>query len=249
MRSTHAGRRSASSPPPCSSGERCARSALTRATDSRAGAAGASAGSSTSSSTGTRLRWTSGHYGLTLDFFFAFDELDAKRTVRPADPRRARGPAASYVGTVGETYAGAVGKLLTAVEADGIDPSTYANGDLGLAARGPRPHRRRQREGPGERRQRVRRLLEHLRPGVGRAGPRRPGRPADRHHDPVPAEAAVRRRASSASRWSPPTTPARRAAAAARATRASTRRRRPSWRSGPRGAPAYRGLGDASGTP
>ena len=69
-------------------------------------------------------------YGLTLDFFFAFDALRVKRGVRQdildgIEPRVEK-----YLAPYGTTYAGAAGKLLHAVQEQGIDPMTYDDGGL-----------------------------------------------------------------------------------------------------------------------
>ena len=68
-------------------------------------------------------------YGLSLDFFYAFDGLGVKRAVRRDILDAIEAQDENYTG--GQyMYAGATGKLLTAVQEQGIDPSTYADGDL-----------------------------------------------------------------------------------------------------------------------
>ena len=69
-------------------------------------------------------------YGLTLDFFYAFDALDVRQAARQRILDAIEGEVNGYVAPYGTTYAGAVGKLLSAVQAHGIDPSTYGDGDL-----------------------------------------------------------------------------------------------------------------------
>jgi hypothetical protein len=69
-------------------------------------------------------------FGLTLDFFYAFDQLGVRkgqqtRILDAIEPR-----AAEYTDAWGTTYAGATGKLLTAVLDKGIAPGSYAKGDL-----------------------------------------------------------------------------------------------------------------------
>jgi hypothetical protein len=68
-------------------------------------------------------------YGLSLDFFFAFSDLGIRAGKRH-DILDAIEPEMDNYIDPGTTYAGAVGKLLTAVETQGIDPSTYGSGDL-----------------------------------------------------------------------------------------------------------------------
>ena len=68
-------------------------------------------------------------YGLTLDFFYAFDGLGVKRAVRRDILDAIEPQVESYTGDQ-YRYAGATGKLLTAVQQQGIDPSTYGDGDL-----------------------------------------------------------------------------------------------------------------------
>lgn len=69
-------------------------------------------------------------YGLTLDFFLAFDQLDVRAGKRAAILDAIEPRSEEYTDAFGTTYAGALGKLLTAVEIAGIDPSTYSTGDL-----------------------------------------------------------------------------------------------------------------------
>ena len=69
-------------------------------------------------------------HGLTLDFFFAFDALEVRTKLRGDILRAVEAQAGDYVGTGDTAYAGAHGKLLTAVLARGLDPRTYADQDL-----------------------------------------------------------------------------------------------------------------------
>lgn len=69
-------------------------------------------------------------YGLTLDFFYAFEGLDVKSGVRMDILDAIEPEVEQYVTPFGTTYAGAIGKLLTAVQAQGIDPATYGDGNL-----------------------------------------------------------------------------------------------------------------------
>jgi hypothetical protein len=68
-------------------------------------------------------------YGLTLDFFYAMDGLGVKRSVRRNILDAIEPQVESYTGSQ-YLNAGAMGKLLAAVQEQGIDPSTYAGGDL-----------------------------------------------------------------------------------------------------------------------
>jgi hypothetical protein len=69
-------------------------------------------------------------FGLTLDFYYAFDQLGTRAGQRQAILDAIEPRAAEYTDAWGTTYAGAMGKLLTAVQTQGIDPSTYGTGDL-----------------------------------------------------------------------------------------------------------------------
>lgn len=69
-------------------------------------------------------------YGLSLDFFYAFDGLGIKRAVRHDILDAIEAQVGSYIGTGSNAYAGAIGKLLTAVEAQGRDPFAYSDEDL-----------------------------------------------------------------------------------------------------------------------
>jgi hypothetical protein len=70
-------------------------------------------------------------HGLTLDVYFAFDTLDVRagqkaRIIRAMEPE-----VDNYTGAAfGTTFAGAVGKLLTAVRDQGIAPAEYGDGTL-----------------------------------------------------------------------------------------------------------------------
>ncbi len=69
-------------------------------------------------------------YGLSLDFFLAFEQLDVRAGKRAAILDAIEPRSRKYTDAFGTTYAGALGKLLTAVHIAGIDPSTYSTGDL-----------------------------------------------------------------------------------------------------------------------
>ena len=77
---------------------------------------------------GTYTQYTD--FGLTLDMFFAFEQLDARAPLRARILRAIEPRSEEYTDAFGTTYAGALGKLLTAVEFAGINPSTYSSGDL-----------------------------------------------------------------------------------------------------------------------
>ncbi len=69
-------------------------------------------------------------FGLSLDFFLAFEQLGVRAGKRAAILDAIEPRSEEYTDAFGTTYAGALGKLLTAVEIAGIDPSTYSTGDL-----------------------------------------------------------------------------------------------------------------------
>jgi hypothetical protein len=70
-------------------------------------------------------------YGLSLDVYFAFDTLDARAGKRARIIRALEPEMDSYTGAAFDvTYAGAVGKLLTAVQHQGIAPADYGDGTL-----------------------------------------------------------------------------------------------------------------------
>jgi hypothetical protein len=69
-------------------------------------------------------------YGLTLDFFFAFKQLGVKPRARSHILAAIEPQVGKYVGTGGVLGAAQVGKLLTAVQSDGVDPRSYAGGNL-----------------------------------------------------------------------------------------------------------------------
>jgi hypothetical protein len=77
---------------------------------------------------GNWVRYTD--YGLTLDFHLALRDLRVKPRVRRAILAAVEPRTGEYVGTGQIRYAGALGKLLTAVQRERIDPSTYAGGKL-----------------------------------------------------------------------------------------------------------------------
>ena len=69
-------------------------------------------------------------HGLALDFFFTFDRLDVRQAQQARILDAMEPEASNYTDSWGTTYAGAVGKLLSAVQAEGLDPDTYAGGYL-----------------------------------------------------------------------------------------------------------------------
>ena len=69
-------------------------------------------------------------HGLTLDVYYAFGQLDAKAPKRAAILDALEPVMHDYVDAYGTRYAGAIGKLLTAVEAAGRNPRTYGDEDL-----------------------------------------------------------------------------------------------------------------------
>jgi hypothetical protein len=69
-------------------------------------------------------------YGLTLDFFFAFKGLGVRKALRGKILDAIEPETGNYVGTGTTAYAGAIGKLLTAVEAQHRDPHAYSKRDL-----------------------------------------------------------------------------------------------------------------------
>jgi hypothetical protein len=70
-------------------------------------------------------------HGLSLDLYFAFDTLGVRAGKRSQIISALESEVDDYTGAAfGVTYAGAVGKLLTAVEHQGIDPATYGDGAL-----------------------------------------------------------------------------------------------------------------------
>ncbi|MDX6327511.1 MAG: hypothetical protein QOK15_3865 [Nocardioidaceae bacterium] len=69
-------------------------------------------------------------YGLTLDFFFAFKGLGVRKALRGDILDAIEPQTGAYVGTGATAYAGAIGKLLTAVEVQHRDPHTYSSRDL-----------------------------------------------------------------------------------------------------------------------
>lgn len=78
--------------------------------------------------TGTFVRYTD--YGLTLDVFFAFKDLGVKRGKRDAILDTFEKRVDAYVTSSGTTYAGSLAKLVTALERQHRDLSTYEDGDL-----------------------------------------------------------------------------------------------------------------------
>ncbi len=66
--------------------------------------------------------------GLTLDVYYALGQLDTRPAKRAAILAALEGEAAAYIDGFGRS-AGAIGKLLTAVELAGGNPHTYGDGD------------------------------------------------------------------------------------------------------------------------
>src|SRR5690606_24045816 len=60
----------------------------------------------------------------------AFDDLGVRGPARDAIVEALESRVDEYVAPNGDTYAGAVAKLLTAVQMHGTDPATYADGGL-----------------------------------------------------------------------------------------------------------------------
>jgi len=77
---------------------------------------------------GNWVRYTD--YGLTLDVHLALRDLRVKPRVRQVILDALEPRTGEYVGTGRTRYAGALGKLLTAVQRERIDPSSYAGGNL-----------------------------------------------------------------------------------------------------------------------
>lgn len=69
-------------------------------------------------------------YGLTLDVFYALEELLVRQGTRTEILQAIEPEVDNYVGSGDTQYAGALGKLTTAVYLNGIDPATYGAGDL-----------------------------------------------------------------------------------------------------------------------
>ena len=69
-------------------------------------------------------------FGLTLDVHLAFRDLGVKERKRQRILDAFESRTGEYVGTGTTRYAGALGKLLTAVQREGIDPASYAGGTL-----------------------------------------------------------------------------------------------------------------------
>lgn len=75
-------------------------------------------------------QYGSASWGPTLDAFYAFDELDVREGQQDRIVAALEDDVESYIGFGGEDIAGAIAKTLSAVQAQGIDQSTYAGGDL-----------------------------------------------------------------------------------------------------------------------
>lgn len=70
-------------------------------------------------------------YGLTIDFFFAFQQVHVKPGLRDQMLDAIEPDADTYVGDgSADSYAAQLGKLLTAVQTNGGNPSSYADGTL-----------------------------------------------------------------------------------------------------------------------
>lgn len=69
-------------------------------------------------------------YGLALDFYFSLTRLRVRPIPRAGIVDAIEPEADNYTGRGTTEYAGALGKLLAAVQARGLDPSEYAAGDL-----------------------------------------------------------------------------------------------------------------------
>jgi hypothetical protein len=69
-------------------------------------------------------------FGLALDVYYTFDQLGVRAPKRRQILRAIEPRAAEYTDAYGTTYAGAIGKLLTAVQTQGFNPSKYGDGDL-----------------------------------------------------------------------------------------------------------------------
>ena len=78
--------------------------------------------------TGTFVRYVD--HGLTLDVYLAFKDLGVKRERREAILDSLETRVEDYVTAFGQTYAGSLGKLLTAVQRQQLDVDTYEDGDL-----------------------------------------------------------------------------------------------------------------------
>lgn len=75
-------------------------------------------------------QYGSASWGPTLDAFYAFDELGVRQGQQDLLLATLEGDVESYVAFEGEDIAGAIAKTLSAVQAEGIDQATYAEGDL-----------------------------------------------------------------------------------------------------------------------
>lgn len=70
------------------------------------------------------------NYGASLDILFALDALEVRATARTSILEAVEPKAEEYVGSGTERYAGATGKLVSALQAEGVDPGAYGAGDL-----------------------------------------------------------------------------------------------------------------------
>ena len=78
--------------------------------------------------TGTFVRYVD--HGLTLDVYFAFKDLGVKDARREAILDALETRVEDYVTSFGQTYAGSLAKLVTAVQRQQRDLATYEDGDL-----------------------------------------------------------------------------------------------------------------------
>jgi hypothetical protein len=93
------------------------------------------------------------NHGATLDVFFTLHGLGERSQVRADILDAMEDQVAAYTTFGGTTYAGAVAKLLTAVQTSGADPATYGDGSLLRTLRGrvvrSGPQAGRATDGPG----------------------------------------------------------------------------------------------------
>ena len=82
----------------------------------------------TDTGTGNVVEYTD--LGLTLDVHLAFRDLGIRERKRERILDAIETRTGEYVGTGETRYAGALGKLLTAVQREGIEPASYAGGTL-----------------------------------------------------------------------------------------------------------------------
>ena len=79
----------------------------------------------------TESEWgTFTNYGASLDILFVLDELDLRAATRAEILDAIEPRVDEYISYEGTVYAGPAGKLLAAVQAAGIAPAEYGDGDL-----------------------------------------------------------------------------------------------------------------------